>query len=59
MVTERDELPAVVEQFREYIQGETLAVGLMVEAIPRAEPAELKLGGHEVTLYVKVVTAES
>lgn len=59
VVTESDELQAAVEQFQEYIQAETLTVELRFEALPGAEPAELKLAGHELTLYVKVVTAES
>ncbi len=56
LVTESDELRAAVEQFREYIQSETLTVELKSEAIPRAEPAELKLAGHLLTLYIKVAT---
>jgi isoleucyl-tRNA synthetase len=55
VVTPSDELRAAVEQFREYIQGETLAVALGFDSVSDAEPAELKLAGHELTLHVKVV----
>ena len=59
VVTESEELRAAVEQFREYIQAETLAVELGFEAIPGAEPVELKLAGHRLMLYVKVVADSS
>jgi len=57
VVTAGDELRAAFEQFEDYIRRETLAVELRLQPLPDAEPIELKLAGHAVTLHVKVVTA--
>lgn len=59
VVTESDELARAINEFQNYIRGETLAVELGTDGIPDAEPVELKLAGHELMLYVKVVAAES
>jgi len=55
LVTEAEELHAASEQFGEYIRGETLAVELATKPVAGAEPVELKVAGHTLTLYVKVV----
>lgn len=57
LVTESAELLKAIEDFGDYIVAETLiAAGqLVVEPVAGAEPVELKLAGHAVTLYVKVV----
>jgi isoleucyl-tRNA synthetase len=55
LVTESSELTAAIEQFADYIKGETLAEKLLHEKVEGAEPVELKLAGFEATLYVKVV----
>jgi isoleucyl-tRNA synthetase len=54
VVTRSEELRAAIERFQEYIRAETLALELKFEAVPGAEPVELKLAGHELTLYVAV-----
>jgi len=57
LVTESSELLKAIDEFGDYIAKETLiAPGeLGTKPIPGAEPVELKLAGHAVTLYVKVV----
>jgi isoleucyl-tRNA synthetase len=67
--TESAELKAAVDQFRDYICGETLIgfmpdrlsgdsgegkAGLCWQALPGAEPVETSVGDHPLTLYVKV-----
>jgi len=59
IVTESAELQAAIDQFGEYIKAEALAVKLTSAPVPGAEPAELTLAGHAVTLYVKVVPGKS
>ncbi len=55
VVTDSDALRKAVEQFGEYIRRETLAVQLGLQPIPDAEPVELAVASHSLTLYVKVV----
>jgi isoleucyl-tRNA synthetase len=55
VVTDAAELKAAIEQFRQYIQGETLAVKLTLDALANVEPAKIEVAGHGVVLYVKVV----
>ena len=52
-VTESRELLAAVDQFREYIAGETLSLEIKPEPIPDAEPVEIDVAGHGVSLHVK------
>ena len=59
IVTESDELRAAAGDFRDYIMGEGLAVELTTEALPGAQAVELKLAGHPVALYAKVVPTVS
>ena len=56
LVTESAELLKAIESFRDHISNETLIVSgqLGTNPIAGAEPVELKLAGHAVTLYVKV-----
>ena len=54
IVTESQELYAAIEQFREYICGETLALAIKLEAIPDAEPVEIDVAGNGIALYMKV-----
>ncbi len=54
IVTESDELRTAIEQFRDYIAGETLAVEIKLGPLPGVEAAEIDLAGHAVKLYVKV-----
>jgi isoleucyl-tRNA synthetase len=55
LVTESAELTAAIEQFREYIQGETLAVNMGFAPVPGAEAVEVKVADFAVMLYVKTV----
>jgi len=52
--TDSAELKAAVEQFREYIQGETLAVEMNYTAMPGAEPLSTDVGGDAAMLYVVI-----
>lgn len=54
VASESEEIQSSSRQFREYIMEETLAVELGSEPLPDSEPAELKLAGYPVTLYVRV-----
>jgi isoleucyl-tRNA synthetase len=54
VVTDSAELRAAIEQFRDYILSETLAVELRLEAIPGAEAVEVRVGEYTVTLYIRV-----
>jgi len=56
VATESKELRAAIQMFSEYIRNETLTVELVWGSIPDAEPIDLKLAGHQLTLYVKVVS---
>ncbi|MEX2560507.1 MAG: isoleucine--tRNA ligase, partial [Pirellulales bacterium] len=53
-VTESAELRSAVEQFKDYMMAETLAVELGSEPLADAEGVEIVLGGHKLTLYVRV-----
>ena len=55
LVAESTGFQAAVEQFRDYVTAETLAVELTFEPVPGADPVEVKLSGFKLTLYVKVV----
>ena len=55
VVTDDADLRRALEEFRDYILRETLTVKLTAKAIDGAEPAELTLGGKDLTLYLKVV----
>lgn len=54
VVTSSQPLKDAISSHREYILGETLATRLVFEPIPRVEPSLVKLGGDEVSLYVRV-----
>jgi len=56
IVTESAELQGAIEQYADYIKAETLTVELTFAPVPGAEPAEVKLSGHSLTLYVKVIS---
>ena len=57
-VAESEELRASLRDNSDYIKGETLAVKLVLEALPEVEPVDLKLSGHEITLYARVVPTD-
>jgi len=52
--TDSEQLRAAIEQFRDYVQNETLATELVFSVIVGAEPEKLELAGHSLTLYVRV-----
>ena len=56
LVTESVDLLKAIETFGDYIATETLIASgqLLAEPMSDAEPVDLKLAGHEVTLYLKV-----
>jgi isoleucyl-tRNA synthetase len=53
--TDDEVISSAIEQFAEYIRGETLAVELKLGAIDGVDPIEIKLGSATIRLYVKVV----
>jgi isoleucyl-tRNA synthetase len=55
--TSDEPLVRAAEQFRDYIQSETLAVRIARGPIAGAKPLEVKLAGLKFTLYVQVVPA--
>jgi isoleucyl-tRNA synthetase len=57
IVTESAELRAAIEQFREYIMNETLAVELLCTAPVGATPVDATVAEHVASLYVKVKKA--
>jgi isoleucyl-tRNA synthetase len=59
VVTDWAELSAAIEQFADYIRGETLATELRLGSISGADPAEIKMAGRRVTLYINVVSKAS
>ncbi len=58
MVTESPSCGPRSSSFADYIQGETLAVELISEAIDGVEAIDINIAGHEVELYVKIVGSE-
>jgi isoleucyl-tRNA synthetase len=56
VVTDSAAVKGVIEQFADYICGETLAVDLKLGPSPGADPVEIKLAGQRVTLWIKVVS---
>jgi isoleucyl-tRNA synthetase len=55
IVTESAELRAAIEQFRDYIMAETLAVSITFESIPGVEPVNIEIGDSSAQLFVKIV----
>ena len=47
------ELQRAIEQFRDYICGETLAKKLVFEATAGVEAVEVEIGDDKVKLYVR------
>jgi len=55
--TEADQLREAVEQFRDYVTGETLANALDFAPVAKAEALETKAAGYPLVLYVAVLKA--
>ncbi len=47
-------LTSAIEQFRDYICGETLAVELRLAALPEVEPVDATIGDDAIKLYLSV-----
>ena len=56
VVTESAELRAAIEQFREYVMQETLAVSIVFEPLKGVESVVAKIGEAEVQIYVQVAS---
>ncbi|HEX5444970.1 MAG TPA: DUF5915 domain-containing protein, partial [Pirellulales bacterium] len=56
VVTDSPQVQRAIAQFGDDIRAETLAVELSCAETAGVEPLEVDLGGHPVTLFVKVVT---
>ena len=55
ITTDSDELRPVIEEFRDYIAQETLAIEIVVRPEPAAGATELELGGHRAMVLVEIV----
>lgn len=53
--TDDETVQAAVEQFADYIAGETLSVSVKLGPIAGVEPIDVKLGDAAIQLYLKVV----
>ncbi len=58
IVTDCAELRAAVEQFRDYIMTETLAVSIGFEPLGGVEPVEVEIGDYRAQLYIRVVSGQ-
>ncbi len=57
LVTDSQPLLEAAQQFRDYLQSETLTVRLVLEPLAGVEPIPLKLADHEAKLYVQAVSS--
>ena len=55
ILTESTEIRRAVEQFADYIQGETLATVLKAGSLEGVEPTEVKVGDETLRLFVRIV----
>ena len=53
IVTESAELRAAIEQFRDYIMTETLAVSIGFEPMAGVEPVDVEIGDYRAQLYIR------
>ena len=58
IVTESAELRAAIEQFRDYIMTETLAVSIGFEPLAGVEPVDVEIGDYRAKLYIRVVPGQ-
>ncbi len=59
IVTDSAELRAAIEQFRDYIMTETLAVSIGFEPLAGVEPVDVEIGDYRARLYTRVVPRQS
>jgi isoleucyl-tRNA synthetase len=55
IVTDSAEIRRAIEQFGDYIRGETLAASLKLAALEGVEPTEVKVGDDAMQLFVRIV----
>ncbi len=55
VVSDSVEIRRAVEQFADYIKGETLATVLQSTALEGVEPTEIKVGDDAMHVYVRIV----
>jgi isoleucyl-tRNA synthetase len=55
VVTDSAELRAAIEQFTDYIRGETLAAELRHSVLPDVQSVDFQVGDAPVSLYVKAL----
>jgi isoleucyl-tRNA synthetase len=55
IVTDFSELKSAIEQFADFIRGETLAVDLVFASLADVEPVDVKIGDDAVRLFLRVV----
>jgi isoleucyl-tRNA synthetase len=58
IVTDNAELRAAIEQFRDYIMTETLAVSIGFEPLAGVEPVDVEIGEFRAKLYIQVVRGQ-
>lgn len=56
IVTESSEVAQAAEKFNAYLAEETLAVSISLQKINGVEPIEVKVGGFDVAIYVRVTS---
>ena len=59
LVTESDELRQAIDENREYVCGETLAIELTGEPLAGVEPSQHDVGGAVFELFVQALRSES
>ncbi len=55
LVTSSAELAMAIQQFRDYLAQETLAIKIVDQALPGVEPVTIQVLGHDLMAYVRVV----
>jgi isoleucyl-tRNA synthetase len=56
LATDSAEIKAAVEQFGDYIRGETLALDVSFGSVAGVELVEIAIGEHRASIYVEVVS---
>ncbi|QGJ68729.1 Isoleucyl-tRNA synthetase [Planctomycetales bacterium 10988] len=56
LVGDDEELAMALEQFGDYIQGETLATCLQSEPLSKVDPSSIKVAGQDYELYLRKVS---
>ncbi len=59
IVTDSSELRVAIEQFRDYIMTETLAVLIEFEPMAGVKPVEVQVGDYRAQLYARVVPSQT